>query len=269
MIRPIRAIALEARIDATPAEVWHALTDVAALADWFAPHVKGEQGLGGTVEVSWDASSWWPSTIEVWDPERHLRWASEMPPAEDGTPQPRLTVDWLISTDAGQTVLRLVNSGFGEDASWDAQIDGLLGGWKYFLWHLEINLTRHKRTHRVLVSTRRRSGVTRAALWESLFTSGFITVTGGDPRQCVLTLGERSFDGVVEMSEAPFRFAARFPSLGDALLFIEPEGVAPTGFHVGFWLSTFGLDADTVRELQRSLDDIVTKIVEPAVAATL
>jgi len=63
--------------------------------------------------------------------------------------------------------------------------------------------------------------------------------------------------------------ASRFRSLGDALLFIETEGTAPSGFHVGFWLSTFGLDADTVRELQRSLDEVVTKLVEPGVAATL
>jgi uncharacterized protein YndB with AHSA1/START domain len=268
MIRPIRAIALEARIDATPAEVWNALTDVSALADWFAPHVKGEQRLGGTVEVSWDAKSWWPSTIEVWDPQRHLRWASEMPPAEDGTPQPRLTVDWLISTDAGQTVLRLVHSGFGEGASWDEQIEGTLGGWKYFLWHLDICVTRHKGTRRALVSTRRRVSVTRSALWDSLFTSGFIALTN-DTKQCVLTLGERSFDGVVEMFEGPSRFAARFPSLADAILFIELEGAAPTGFHVGFWLSTFGLDAETVSDLQRSLDEVVTKLAEPAMAATL
>ena len=72
MIRPIRAIAIEARLDATPAQVWHALTDASALADWFAPYVKAEQREGGTVELAWDSAVAWPTTIESWDPERHL-----------------------------------------------------------------------------------------------------------------------------------------------------------------------------------------------------
>ena len=127
-----------------------------------------------------------------------------------------------------------------------------------------------------MVSARRRSGVPRDRLWDSLFSSGLLAVEQAGASgaqnardQCVLSLGDRSFDGVVEMSEAPFRFAARFPSLSDALLFIELEGAAPNGFHVGFWLSTYGVDEATAAELQRSLDAVVARLVEPGVAATL
>ena len=35
----------------------------------------------------------------------------------------------------------------------------------------------------------------------------------------------------------------------DALLFIEIEGGAPSGFHAGFWLSTYGLPNDAVAAL--------------------
>jgi len=270
MIRPIRALAIEARLDATPAQVWHALTDATTLADWFAPYIKADQQEGGTVEISWDPAAMWPTTIEIWDPERHLRWADPAQRSPDGTPQPRIVADWLISTDGGQTVLRLVHSGFGEGANWDEQIEGAAGGWKYFLWNLELCLTRHLGKHRAMVSARKRSTVSRAALWESLFTSGFLSAsTTGDSQRCVLRLGEQSFDGVVETSEAPFRLAARFPSLEDALLFVELEGAAPVNFHVGFWLSTYGVEPRLVSELQRSLDDVVTRLVEPAVAATL
>ena len=52
MIRPLRAIVLEARYDATPADVWHALTDAEALANWFAPFVKAGSQVGGVVEMS-------------------------------------------------------------------------------------------------------------------------------------------------------------------------------------------------------------------------
>jgi hypothetical protein len=120
-----------------------------------------------------------------------------------------------------------------------------------------------------MVSARKRSAVSRTTLWESLFTSGLLSSAPGRADQCVLTLGEHSFGGVVETSDAPFRFAARFPSLADALLFVELEGTSPDGFHAGFWLSTYGVDPALVEELQRSLDDVVSRLVEPPVAATL
>ena len=47
------------------------------------------------------------------------------------------------------------------------------------------------------------------------------------------------------------------------------EGAAPENFNVGFWLSTYGVEPHLVNELQRSLDDAVTRLVEPTVAATL
>ena len=270
MIRPLRAIVLEARYDASPADVWHALTDTEALRDWFAPFVNAGRHAGGVVELSWDGKNMWPTTIEVWDPERHLRWADPAPSAPDGRPQPRLMIDWFIFTDAGQTVLRLVHSGFGEGANWDDQIDGTLGGWTYFLWNLELCLTRHRGVHRAMVSARRRVPESRAQMWESLFTSGLIGVGAGGAASggpCTLTLG-RTFDAVIQTADVPHRFAAQISSLNDALLFIEFEGGAQKDFHAGFWLSTYGLDADTVAELQRALDAAVARVAQPAAVAT-
>ena len=43
--------------------------------------------------------------------------------------------------------------------------------------------------------------------------------------------------------------AATLPDLDDSILFVELEGG-----HVGFWLSTYSLDDETVRELQTALD---------------
>ena len=271
MIRPIRAIAIDAHIDASPADVWHALTDAKALADWFAPFVNAGEGVGGIVELSWDGENMWPVTIEVWNPGQHLRQASDGPPEPDGTPGPRLLVDWFISTEAGQTVLRLVHSGFGAGAEWDDQIDGLTGGWRYFLWNLEICLTRHRGVHRVLVSARPRIAMQRDAFWNALFSTGFINVddTSTSPKTCTITLGDRSLDAVVEMNDPLARFAARIPGLADATLFIEVEGKKQTDFHTGFWLSTYGLPAETVAELQRSLDAVVARVTEPAAAAAL
>ena len=271
MIRPLRAIVLEARIDASPADVWHALTDGPAMSDWFAPFVKAGQGVGGIVEMSWDGTNFWPTTIEVWDPEHHVRFANAAQPGPDGTPEPRLLVDWSITSDGGQTVLRLVHSGFGPGAEWDDQIDGMERGWTYFLWNLEVCLTRHRGRHRTMVSARPRVTTGRHAFWESLFASGLIAVDGSSdaPATCTIRLGDQSFDGVVQMFEPGHCLAARLPGLEDSLLFIEFEGTNPTEFHAGFWLSTYGLEAHTTAGLQRSLDSAVARLTSGQVPAPL
>jgi uncharacterized protein YndB with AHSA1/START domain len=271
MIRPIRAIAVEARIDASPADVWHALTDPTAMADWFAPFVKGSTGLGGVVEFSWDGTNMWPSTIEVWHPEQHVRFANDGPPGPDGAPGPKLLVDYFISTEAGGTILRLVHSGFGPGAEWNDQIDGLTGGWTYFLWNLEICLTRHLGTRRTMVSARPRVTVHRDAYWNAIFSTGFVTMdrSTDSPATCTVTLGDRTFDAVVLMHDANARLALRIPELRDALLFIEFESTKPTDFYVGFWLSTYGLAAEDVTESQRALDAAVARLDEAGVSTAL
>ncbi|HEX6053333.1 MAG TPA: SRPBCC domain-containing protein [Gemmatimonadaceae bacterium] len=256
MIRPLRAVVLEARLDASPAEVWHALTDAEMLADWFPRTATAQQGVGGIVEIAWDGPSW-PSTIDVWEPERHLRWANDMPAGPDGQPQPRMLIDWFISSENGQTVLRLVQSGFGPGVEWDGQIEGTEGGWKYFLWNLEQVLTRHRGRRRHLVWTRPRVPATRDAFWKAIFDHGLVSVDG---EQCTLTLGTISARGVVAILDPPARFAARFPELEHALLFIELEGSKP-GFHAGFWLSTYGLAPDRGAALQEALTHAVQECV--------
>ena len=269
MIRPLRAIAIDARIDASPADVWEALTK--NMADWFAPHVKTGEGVGAIFEFSWDGTNMWPTKVEVWNPEKNLRFADDGPPAADGSPGPRLMVDWFISTESGQTVLRLVNSGFGAGAEWDDQIDGITGGWRYFMLNLELCLTRHRGTHRTMVSTRPRVKIQRDAFWDALFTTGFISMDRAAqvPAPCTITLGDRTYDGTVDMNDAAGLFAVRIHGLNDSLLFIEVESTKPTDFFTGFWLSTYGLPAETVSELQQSLDATVARIVEPAVPAAL
>jgi uncharacterized protein YndB with AHSA1/START domain len=272
MIRPLRAIVLEARIDATPADVWHALTDGPSMADWFAPFVKGATGAGGVVELSWDGTNMWPTTIQVWNPEQHLQFADPGPPDADGAPGPRIVMDWFITSDAGKTLLRLVHSGFGPGGEWDDQIDGLTGGWTYFLWNLEICLTRHRGTHRTMVSARPRVTIQRDVFWDGLFTGGFISSmdpAAQAPTTCAITLGGRTLDAAVETNDPRARFAARIPALNDSLLFIEVEGKKPSDFHTGFWLSTYGLPAETVAELRGSLDAAVARLIEPEVAAAL
>lgn len=104
-----------------------------------------------------------------------------------------------------------------------------------------------------------------------MFSSGFIVMDHASAGQnaCTLTLGDKAFAGTVATIDPRFRFAARFPTLNDALLFIELEGGAAEGFHTGFWLSTYGLAPEVTTELQHALDDTVGKLMDPVVSAAL
>ena len=52
-----------------------------------------------------------------------------------------LAFEWLVEArDGGSCVVRLVNSGFGSGAEWDAQYDGMEQGWRLFLKNLQLHL---------------------------------------------------------------------------------------------------------------------------------
>ena len=180
-------------------------------------------------------------------------------------------VDWLISSEAGQTVLRLVHSGFGEGAKWDDQVDGTLGGWRYFLWNLDFTLTRHRGVHRTMVSARKRVPESRAQFWESLFTSGLLGVADDGPRSgepCTVTLG-RTYDAIIRDCGRAASVCGAHSGARGCVAVHQLEGGAQKDFHAGFWLSTYGLPADTASELQRTLDGVVAQLAEPTTAATL
>jgi hypothetical protein len=132
---------------------------------------------------------------------------------------------------------------------------------------MEVSLTRHRGVNRTMVSARPKSAVQRGAFWDAMFDSGFITRAAGD--RATIRLGAETFEMNVRTDEATKRFAARIPSLNDALLFIEFEGSKDTGFHAGFWLSTYGLAAEKSAALQQALVDTATKLSSAPVATAL
>jgi uncharacterized protein YndB with AHSA1/START domain len=131
----------EIEIDAPPADVWRALTEGEELARWFAVTAEVEPGEGGSWKVSWDESPVAEyGRIEAWEPGRHLRVVGE---ANRGA---RLVSDFeLIALDGGtRTLLRVVASGFGSDASWDDEFEGTKNGWAVFVRNLRHYLEQHR-----------------------------------------------------------------------------------------------------------------------------
>src|SRR5919206_378851 len=54
------------------------------VARWFGPYAAVTPGEGGSVSVGWDPKEMWDTPITVWEPQRRMQTASEMPTKEGG-----------------------------------------------------------------------------------------------------------------------------------------------------------------------------------------
>jgi uncharacterized protein YndB with AHSA1/START domain len=110
-------------VEATPEEVWEAITTGPGLDAWFMGRNEVEPGEGGKVRMTLPA---WTleSTITVWDPPKRL--VTETGKDEDGG---LMVFEYLIEGRAGgSTVLRFVHSGFLAGEDWEKEYDALKGG---------------------------------------------------------------------------------------------------------------------------------------------
>ena len=138
------------RIRADVATVWRALTDAEEITRWFAPDARVTPGTGGKIWLSWGAGAGeGESTIEIWDPGKRLRTLE--PPREAlaaaegqaaAAPRGPIAVDYFLEGHGGETVLRLVHSGFGSGADWDDEFHSTNHGWDIFLGNLKHYLER-------------------------------------------------------------------------------------------------------------------------------
>ena len=80
----------------------------------------------------------------MWEPGVHLRTRYDSPvPADGGEGLVPLFMDFHLEGERGSTTLRLVHSGFGADAGFDGEYDGISRGWPIELQSLRLYLERH------------------------------------------------------------------------------------------------------------------------------
>ena len=132
-------------IDASPEEVWRAVSEGEGIKRWFCNDARVNPGAGGSIWMSFGEGMDWETPIEIWEPGRRLRTADPAPST--------LAVDYFIESDRGQTVFRIVHSGFGADA-WDEELDTLNAGWRTFAAMLKHYLEVHPGKARTVVSFR-------------------------------------------------------------------------------------------------------------------
>jgi uncharacterized protein YndB with AHSA1/START domain len=181
---------IEITIDAPPELVWQAITEGAGLTRWFAPDAKVELGEGGSIYLSWGPGMEGTAPITIWEPGRRVGWT------EQGSGPPRV-VEFLLEGSGGRTKLRLVHSGFGAEASFDAEYESTHGGWHTFLAMLRHGLERHPATPAKNVTGMRMSTLAHDELWGRVRDAMGLAhepVEGGRVR---VLLGDSTIDGVV------------------------------------------------------------------------
>ena len=121
---------MELELDATPEQVWEAISTGPGIDSWFMGHTEIEPRVDG--KVRWTLGDMTgDSTVTAWEPARHLAYRGDANP--DGT---FMAFEYLIEgRDGGTTVVRLVHSGFlGDD--WEAEYDALSKGNPMYLQKL-------------------------------------------------------------------------------------------------------------------------------------
>ena len=131
-----RSFELSVEVPGTPEEVWRAIATGPGISSWYVPHQVQEQAGGVAVASFGDSPEMQISgRVAAWDPPRRIVF-------DGGEGVDGLAFEWLIEARTGDTcVVRLINSGFGSGAEWDAQFDGLQEGWPLFLRNLQLHLT--------------------------------------------------------------------------------------------------------------------------------
>ncbi len=246
-----RSLSRNVFIDALPDVVWHAWTDPAALASWFPVEARVTPGTGGTIALSWGETAEQSASITVWEPERWLQW-------QDRDGSHALTVDVRLDARAGCTAVRLVESGFGDSREWDEEYEMSGGNWSYFLQHLKWYLERHHQTARQMTAWRdsvpldRQDAFVRLLGASALSTDGRLAMAApGDNYQTTTAHGDGISGLVLSRCEKSHQIGLTIQELSEAILLIEVEP-DPIGARVGFWLSTYGLDAKMLTAVRKT-----------------
>lgn len=261
-----RSIDVSIDIEADVDTVWTAISDAEQLRRWFPLDAAVEPGVGGSISLSWGPDIQGTAPIQVWEPGRRLVWAERWG-GEGDEPGVPVAVDIRIESVGGVTRLRLVHSGFDDDARWDDFLDTLDSGWRYFLFNLKHYLERHRGRPRTMVWDRRKVSGDRAEVWARLLrTYGIDTGTGTDTDTPAIGSAADLWGAApaeVVQLKPTIHLALSIEQLDGALLLVELEPGAGT-FSLGTWLSLYGEAGEHAARLGERLGAVYDRAFPPA-----
>lgn len=136
-----RRVEAELRTSASPDAVWSAWAEPERTAQWFVDRAAGSAQPGDTLVWLWESFGEVRYRVEAAEAPRRLVLASAQPPE---------VLEVTIRREGGQTVLRVVNSGFLDAPEYDDVVAGVRSGWTLALAvlreYLERAFGRPKRT---------------------------------------------------------------------------------------------------------------------------
>lgn len=239
----IRSFSLDLHIQAPREVVWQAIASDAGLRNWFAPEASIDPREGGEVVWDWGEHHRWVQRIEILAPGERLRTRYDSQ-VDDGVGGKRpLFIDFLLEGEGGSTQLRLVQSGFGPEADFDEEYDGISRGWPVELQSLKLYAERHAgQTRRVCWSTHSQD-LPVAELWARLCGPeglGEALNVQGAGQDFALDFGA----GVVlrgqTLNTQPQELCGRVASHGDGFVRISVERWGGQS-HVWLWLGSYDL----------------------------
>lgn len=220
---------------------------------------------------SWGQGEDWETRIDAWEPGRRLRLVQEdaRPYDTQGRPLPagevepaRIAVEFTLETVQGRTRLRLVHSGFGHGAAWDAEVEGITEGWQAELRSLRHYLRRHRGRDRLAARGLVHTTLPRDAAWARLVGRDGFQVAPAEPgegeRYEVTTPGGARYGGTVELNLPGQTLAGTVRELDDGWFRLLTWKDARGNTGVWAWLAAYTGDPAPVRafgeEAQRTLE---------------
>jgi uncharacterized protein YndB with AHSA1/START domain len=130
-----RIIRDEIKTSASPQQAWEAWADPAKISQWFVDRAEGKAEAGRDIKWFFDTFNLELNykVLEAVPGERYaILWPGPMPPPG--------ILEVIIEREEGQTLIRLVQSGFREGAEFDEEYEGVESGWHNALALLRVYL---------------------------------------------------------------------------------------------------------------------------------
>jgi uncharacterized protein YndB with AHSA1/START domain len=238
---------IKAPVDA----VWSALTEAPEIVRWFALEADVTPGAGGSVVWRWADAYRWQTRIEIWEPARRLALTYNQTKNSDhrdlGGPAEtaghEMVVDFQIASHAGGTWLRCVHSGFGRDASWDDELEGVRRGWLAELESLRHYLEHHRGKERRSWWAFVRPSLPAIEAWRALApraSTGEGLIATDTLGSIQLAVPGLEADLMPVRLDPPGDLVARIPAWNDAMLRIWCDPQPGNGSMISLFLSHYG-----------------------------
>lgn len=238
-----RKLELEVEVPGTPEEVWRAIATGPGISSWYVPHtVEERQNGAATASFGPGPEMQIAGRVAAWEPPHRIVF-------DGGEGAGGLAFEWLVEArDGGSCVVRLVNSGFGDGAEWDAQYDGMAEGWQLFLLNLRLHLEHFR--------GRDATAMLPLATWAGPRTDTWAALTAGLGIPAAPAIGSRvalapeggpRLAGTV-VDAAGWRLALLVDEPAPGTAFVAAEGV---GEHVGVSVWAYLYDAEGAAAIAR------------------